>query len=172
MDILLARDALPEGDGDGCECAVSCGLCKFIVNIINRAFHFSGTQSGGMNRPLSNALRTRSAPSPNTLAAYQLAATKSGNSTSPPHIAGGVFVSRNTTSATYPNSTASSTASSSTAYSSGTGSGSGNGSGSTTSGNAQSSPIVGFTGAASRMGSGLGAVCGGAGLVVFALLCI
>ena len=71
--------------------------------------------------------KIRDPPSPDTLAAYQLAAANSGNSTSPSQVAGGIFVYRNSTSTTGRNSAASSTGSSSVPYSSGTVSGNSSG---------------------------------------------
>ena len=98
----------------------------------------------------------RAPPSPNTLTAYKAAAAKTNVSTAPPHIAGGVFISLNGTSAT-----GTSTASKSVASSTSAG----------TSTSTSTSKTVPFKGAADRISSGIMAVVlGAAGVAGLAFL--
>lgn len=98
----------------------------------------------------------RAPPSPNTLTAYKAAAAKTNVSTSPPHIAGGVFISLNGTSAT---GTSTGTASKGVASSTGAGT------------STSTSKTVPFTGAADKISSGIMAVVlGAAGVAGLAFL--
>ena len=176
MGLLLSDEgkSLSEWDGYGCERAVS----------LDHNFHFLQGWRKWSNK------KTRASPSPYTLDAYQLAAAKTNSSISPSHIAGGVFVSGNSTSTAAQNSTASSTGTGSIASSSGSssssgasqsgtgagsssgtksGSGSGTGSNITTGGTSPSSPGT-FQGAASKTATGLSVACGAAALFLFALV--
>lgn len=100
----------------------------------------------------------RAPPSPNTLTAYKAAAAKTNVSTSPPHIAGGIFISLNGTT-----STSTGTASKGVASSTSTGA-------ATSTYTSASKPIA-FTGAADRVVGGVVAVVvGAAGVVGLGLL--
>ena len=158
------------------------GPVEFVVTVNDTKpiwIYCSQTKGSHCQMGMSMVVNEPAPPSPNTLEAYQLAATKSGDSASPPHIAGGVFVSLNSTSATgsstatasSPGSTGTSTGSSSGGSSSG-GPGSGSSSGGSTTGSTsggQTSPI-GFAGAASKAVCGPSFALAGALVFVFALV--
>ena len=136
MDLLLTdgEEPLPEWHGYGCESAV----CLTFLDVI-------------AVRTLLLTLFIRAPPSPNTLTAYKAAAAKTNASTSPPHIAGGVFIPLNGTSAT---GTSTGTASSA-------------GAGTSTS----TSSVIPFKGAADKMSSGfMAVVLGAAGVAGLAFL--
>ena len=141
MDLLLTdgEEPLPEWDGYGCESAVRLTFLDVVAV-----------------RTLLLTLIIRAPPSPNTLTAYKAAAAKTNASTSPPHIAGGVFIPLNGTSAT-----GTSTGSASKGVASSTGAGT----------SISTSSVVPFTGAADRMSSGyMAVVLGAAGVAGLAFL--
>ena len=105
----------------------------------------------------------RAPPSPNTLEAYNLVASKTGNSTAPPKIAGGIFIRTNTTS-TGSNTTASGTGTGS--RSTGTGLSS---SGFPTGPYGTGSSALSFTGTATAVTSGVGVVIAATGAAAFGL---
>lgn len=153
---MLAAEPLSERDGYGCQSTVSVFAPWFPV----------GHQAD---------IHTRAPPSPNTLDAYKLAAAKTGISSPPPNIEGGVFISLNSTSTTGSTSTGSATASVHSLTSSsgvGSSSSSGNGGSSTGSGSgsgSQSSPTS-FPGGAAKTAAGfimLTLAAGGACLALF-----
>ena len=111
---------------------------------------------------------TRPPPSPNTLDAYNLAANKTGNSTVPPNIAGGVFIKTNSTS-TSGGSTASGTGSGSKATGTGVSYNKSSGYGSSTGPSGSGSSVISFTGSAASVTSGVSVLIAATGAAAFGL---
>ena len=92
----------------------------------------------------------RAPPSPNTLDAYKLAAAKTGNSTSPSTVSGGVLVSSNSTTTTGGSPPAASTGFGSSPSASGY---PGSSSGGSFPGGPNGGGVLSFTGAANKVSS-------------------
>ncbi|KAL6715276.1 hypothetical protein ACLMJK_007540 [Lecanora helva] len=89
------------------------GPVEFVVTVNDTKpiwIYCSQTKGNHCQMGMAMVVNQPAPPSPNTLDAYKLAAAKTGNSTSPPKIEGGVFTNRNGTS------TASGTATASTGF--------------------------------------------------------
>ncbi|CAD6589957.1 MAG: hypothetical protein ASARMPREDX12_004087 [Alectoria sarmentosa] len=143
------------------------GPVEFVVQVNDTNpiwIYCSQTKGSHCQNGMAMVANQPASPSPDTLDAYKLAAAKANTSSSPSHVAGGIFVSRNSTSTTGRNSTASSTGSSSgpssvsSSNSSSIASGSGTGvSGSGIGlGNGNGSSSGGSSGSGSRTESGSG----------------
>ncbi|KAL2054401.1 hypothetical protein ABVK25_005149 [Lepraria finkii] len=144
------------------------GPVEFVVTVNDtKPIWIYCSQTSHCQKGMAMVVNQPAPPSPNTLDAYKLAAAKTGISSSPPNIEGGVFISLNSTSTTGSTSTGSASSSgvgsSSSSGSGGSSTGSGSGSGS------QSSPIS-FPGGAAKTAAGfimLTLAAGGACLALF-----